>query len=259
MFMIRSKNAAEAGCASCAAAAQPVDCLASCRCCADSRQYICDCPKSRLLLASIPKARVQTNLFTIPPGAPFLETFATAFLEGRVVKGFSRALGPLALADAAIYVPTRRAARALIAEFSRALGGRATLLPRILPLGALEETETRVIFADAAGDDFGGPLDQPVAISETARRMQLAALILDWARRLRHAIVNVDSSGDYVVDAREPLVVAMCLGESSIPWRCRSSTTIGASRSIFSISPLRVGQRFWPRVGWLTERRGRRR
>ncbi len=78
------------------------------------------------------------HVFTIPPGAPFLKSFVAELLEGRVVEGFSFALGPLDLVDATIYVPTRRAARALIDEFARALGRPATLLPRILPLGGLD-------------------------------------------------------------------------------------------------------------------------
>ncbi len=162
-----------------------------------------------LISASTPKARVTQKIFTIAPGAPFLKTFAAAFLDGRVVEGFSRAAGPLALAEATIYVPTRRAARALMDEFSRALGGAATLLPRILPLGALEETETGLIFEEAAaGDDLGEPLGPPTAMGEIARRMQLAELILAWAKALRHAIVSVDAKGVPVVDAREPLLVA---------------------------------------------------
>lgn len=157
---------------------------------------------------SIKKDCVPKNIFTIAPGAPFLKTFAEAFLAGRVVEGFSRALGPLALAEATIYVPTRRAARALADEFSRALGGWATLLPRIEPLGALEETETRLFFEEAASDDLGQPFDLPTAMGETARRMQLTELILTWAKALGHAIVSVDSSGAYVVDEWESLLVA---------------------------------------------------
>jgi ATP-dependent helicase/nuclease subunit B len=151
---------------------------------------------------------LQKRIFTIAPGAPFLKTFAEAFLDGRVVDGVSRALGPLALAEATIYVPTRRAAGALTDAFSRAIGGAGTLLPRILPLGALEEVETSLVFEAAAGDDFGQPLDPPAAIGEVARRMELADLILTWATALRHAIVSVDSSGAYNVDPRESILVA---------------------------------------------------
>ena len=85
------------------------------------------------------------NVFTIAPGAPFLKTFATALLEGRFVEGFSKDLGPLAMADATIYVPTRRAANALSGEFLHTVGSSSMLLPRIMPLGALEETETSLL------------------------------------------------------------------------------------------------------------------
>ena len=88
------------------------------------------------------------NVFTIAPGAPFLKSFVAALLDGEIVDGFSRALGPLEMAEATIYVPTRRAARALVDEFAGALGRPATLLPRILPLGGLEATETSLLFEE---------------------------------------------------------------------------------------------------------------
>ncbi len=66
--------------------------------------------------------RVFPQVFTIAPGAPFLKTFVAALLDGAVVAGFSRALGPIEIADATIYVPTRRAARALADELAGALG-----------------------------------------------------------------------------------------------------------------------------------------
>ena len=70
------------------------------------------------------------NIFTIAPGAPFLKTFVAALLEGRVIEGYSASLGPLALAEATIYVPTRRAARALADGFFHAINRPAVLLPR---------------------------------------------------------------------------------------------------------------------------------
>ena len=48
---------------------------------------------------------------------------------------------PAALADITIYVPNRRAARALIALLAERGGGRAQLLPRIVPLGETDEAE----------------------------------------------------------------------------------------------------------------------
>ncbi|WP_395697601.1 double-strand break repair protein AddB [Methylocella sp.] len=153
---------------------------------------------------------MRKTVFTIAPGAPFLKTFAEAFVEGRVVKGFSAALGPLALAQATVYTPTRRAARALADELSRVLPGPAALLPRILPLGALEETETELIFeAGALGlaeDD--DPLAPPPAVGAIARRMRLAELILAWSGALRGAIVRVGADGSPECDESEPPLVA---------------------------------------------------
>lgn len=152
---------------------------------------------------------MRPNVFTIAPGAPFLKTFAAALIDGQVVEGFSKRLGPLELAGATIYVPTRRAARALAAELAQALDRPATLLPRILPLGALEETETGLIF-DAAAHDLGeDPLgDLPMAATEIARRMQLSELILAWSKALRCAIVSVDREGKYETDSHESCLVA---------------------------------------------------
>jgi ATP-dependent helicase/nuclease subunit B len=147
------------------------------------------------------------NVFTIAPGAPFLKTFATALLEGRVVEGFSANLGPLAMADATIYVPTRRAASALAGELFRAINYPSMLLPRILPLGGLEETETSLLF-DEAGLGSAYEPGIPEAAGEIERRMRLAELILAWARALSHAIVSVSPQGKHAFDTRESFLVA---------------------------------------------------
>ncbi len=147
------------------------------------------------------------KVFTIAPGAPFLRTFVTALLEGRVVEGFSKNPGPLEMASTTIYVPTRRAARALAAELFHALEGASLLLPRILPLGALEETETSLLF-DEEGLGASCEPGLPQAASEIERRMQLAGLILEWARALSHAIVSVGPQGKHEFDTRESFLVA---------------------------------------------------
>jgi ATP-dependent helicase/nuclease subunit B len=146
----------------------------------------------------------EKRIYTIAPGAPFLSTFVEALLDGRIVAGFSRALGPLEIADATIYVPTRRSARALAEEFGRGVGRETAILPNILPLGALEETETNLL--DEAEIEAGSP-ELPCAISEIKRRMQLAELVLKWAQALRYAIVSVDAAGRRAVDEAEACLV----------------------------------------------------
>ena len=81
------------------------------------------------------------RVFTIPSGAPFLPTLSRALLDGVLIDGFPGESGPMALADATIYVPTQRAAQALAKALLSASGGRSLLLPRIAPLGAFEPDE----------------------------------------------------------------------------------------------------------------------
>jgi ATP-dependent helicase/nuclease subunit B len=145
------------------------------------------------------------NVFTIAPGAPFLECFVGALLDGRIVANFSRALSALEIADATIYVPTQRAARALADEFARALGRPATLLPRILPLGGLEATENDLLFAMPG---FAAPdASLPQAAGDIWRRMQLARLVHIWAKALQGAVISIDADGRRDADPREPCLV----------------------------------------------------
>ncbi len=154
-----------------------------------------------------PRAR-NANVWTVPPGAPFLPTLARALLDGTLVEGFSAAAaGPLGLATATIFVPTRRAARALAATVAEVAGGPAVLLPRILPLGQLELAETGLAFDEPGGaDPFAA--DLPPAVGEVARRMILTRMILAWAAAVRHAIVAVGPDGTRELDSREDLLVA---------------------------------------------------
>ncbi len=85
--------------------------------------------------------RPAAHLFTIPSGAVFLDTLVSSLLSGELVPGFDPARDPLVLADATIFVPTRRAARTLRESFRLALGGKAALLPNIRPLGGADEDE----------------------------------------------------------------------------------------------------------------------
>ncbi len=150
------------------------------------------------------------RVFTVPPGAPFLATLSDALLDGTLVPGFSRDAGPLGLAAATVYVPTRRSARALGATMASRLGGASALLPRIVPLGALDDTELLFEEPGTDGDGFGAEIDAglPLALGPVARRMLLTRLILAWGQAVRHAIVAVEPDGRRTTRAEEPLLVA---------------------------------------------------
>lgn len=146
----------------------------------------------------------RPRLFTIPPGIPFLGTFVRALLAGEIAPGLSREAGPLALADVTIYVPTRRATRALIAEFAAQSERGATLLPKIRPLGAVDEEAALFADPDEAFTSFAP--DLPRAAGEIERRFLLAELVLAWSRALSGAIVGLDPDGRIVTDASQALV-----------------------------------------------------
>jgi len=146
------------------------------------------------------------RVFTIPSGAPFLPTLSRALLDGVLIDGFPGAGGPMALADATIYVPTQRAAQALAKALLSASGGRSLLLPRIAPLGAFEPDETTTVF-DPEGEDPPRAAVPP-AVGALTRRHTLATLTRAWGKALRGAIRHVDADGRLIVDAAEPALVA---------------------------------------------------
>lgn len=125
------------------------------------------------------------RLFTIPAGAPFLDVLAQAMLDGRF--GLVRdPADPTAMARATLYLPTRRAARAFSARLAARLGGEPLLLPRIVPLGDVDEAETALIGAGAWSDARIGPIDP------LARRMLLTRLVAAWGRTANRAHLRLD-------------------------------------------------------------------
>ena len=146
------------------------------------------------------------RVFTIPSGAPFLPTLSRALLDGALIEGFPGAGGPMALADATIYVPTQRAAQALAKALLSASGGRSLLLPRIAPLGAFEPDETATLF-DPEGEELPRAAVPP-AVGALTRRHALATLTRAWGKALKGAIRQADADGRLIVDPAEPALVA---------------------------------------------------
>ncbi|HEY3624460.1 MAG TPA: double-strand break repair protein AddB [Roseiarcus sp.] len=146
------------------------------------------------------------RVFTIPSGAPFLPTLSRALLDGVLIDGFPGAGGPIALADATIYVPTQRAAQALTRALLSASGASSLLLPRIAPLGAFEPDETATVF-DPEGEELPRAAVPP-AVGALTRRHALATLTRAWGKALRGAIRQADADGRLIVDPAEPALVA---------------------------------------------------
>ncbi len=114
----------------------------------------------------------MSGLFTIDPGAGFLDSVAAAWLD---------ACGhdPIRCGDGLILLPTRRGVRALTDAFLRVSGRPALLLPRIDAIGAPDEAPLAI----------AGAADQPDAIGRIARQAALARLVLAHAEAATPAAV----------------------------------------------------------------------
>src|ERR1700750_2681334 len=122
----------------------------------------------------------RANVFSIPASAPFLTTLIDALLNDRLGLGFAPDGDPLSLATATIYLPTRRACRLAQRIFLDVLKSDAAILPRIVPIGDVDEDE--IAFAEAAaGPNADTALDLPEALGGLERKVLLAQLILKWA------------------------------------------------------------------------------
>ncbi|MBL8710880.1 MAG: double-strand break repair protein AddB [Rhodospirillaceae bacterium] len=109
----------------------------------------------------------------IPTGTSFVDALA----HGLMVE---TAADPLSLSAITVLLPNRRACRALQEAFLRlgASGGRALMLPRLMPLGDLDEGELGLqgLALDLGlGDVLGAEL--PPAIPPLRRQMLLAELV----------------------------------------------------------------------------------
>ena len=103
------------------------------------------------------------RIYTIPAGVPFANSLAAGIRN--------LADGPEALARATILVPSRRAAQSLRAAFLQTLGDGAALLPRIDPIGDVEEESPDML-------DYGADAPSlPPAMDPLRRQLWLARLL----------------------------------------------------------------------------------
>ena len=117
------------------------------------------------------------HIYTIAPDRPFLATLARGLLA-------HAGKDPLGLPRMTVLLPTRRAARSLREAFLRLTGeggdpGAPLLLPRLRPIGDLDEDEIALGLVDAATEE--PTLAVPPAIPELRRRLLLTQLVLRWS------------------------------------------------------------------------------
>ncbi len=128
------------------------------------------------MIPGSPSASKRGRVFTIPASVPFLPTLVKALLDGTLVAGFAPRGQPLELARATIYLPTKRSCVLARQAFLDELGTDAAVLPRIVPIGSIDEDE--FAFAETANADA---LDLKPSIGGFERRALLTQFILKWA------------------------------------------------------------------------------
>ncbi|MDA1089629.1 MAG: double-strand break repair protein AddB [Proteobacteria bacterium] len=111
------------------------------------------------------------KIYSIAAGLPFVDVLA-AGIRDRVGDA------PLALAEALVLVPTKRARRSLSEAFLRQSGGRALLLPRMIALGEMDEDG--ILFSGGLIADGGGDhdLSVPEAMSGLHRQLILTRMVM---------------------------------------------------------------------------------
>jgi ATP-dependent helicase/nuclease subunit B len=112
---------------------------------------------------------MSAAVFTIAPNVPFVDALAA---------GLRMRLGdaPEALAEARILLPTRRACRSLALAFVRQSDGKPLLLPRMTPLGDIDEDDVTFDEMDALVSAAGAEI--PPAISQLRRQLLLARHVI---------------------------------------------------------------------------------
>src|SRR5690606_10317648 len=112
----------------------------------------------------------KATVFNIPPEYSFVDVLAREILRRH------DAAGP-DLSAVTILTTTRRAARALQEAFLRETDGKPLILPRMRPIGDVEEDELLLESDIGAGDLGEALMSLPPAIDPLRRQLLLSSLI----------------------------------------------------------------------------------
>jgi len=136
------------------------------------------------------------NIASIPPGSPFLPTLVDTLFDGTLIDGFVPNDDPLALANITIWVPTRRAVRALADAFVTRFEGQSAMLPSIRALGDVDGDD--LLFSPAEADLH--PSLEPV-IEPIRKQLILSRLVNAWSNSLKPEQRSLYEGADIVMPA----------------------------------------------------------
>ncbi len=187
------------------------------------------------------------RVYSVPLSVPFLRTVISALIDGKLVDGFEARSNPAALADATLYLPTRRAVRVAREMFLDELKTDAAILPRIVPLGDIDEDE--LAFAGEAEQlDGSAPLDIPPKLGELDRRLTLAHLVSAWARGSTVAPLVVGGPASTLALASDLARLIDDMGTRDVSWD-RLDGLVPDNLDEYwrmSLDFLRIARKLWP-------------
>jgi ATP-dependent helicase/nuclease subunit B len=135
------------------------------------------------------------TLFTIPQTKDFLPHLAKAVMAGDLPRAGGEAPDPLALTKYEILLPSRRACRALSECFIDLSLSTSVLLPKIRPLGDVDEILALVSPASPLSQH---PEKLRPVVPELERRLLLTEFVRSWSENLRKAVAG-DGEGPFPV------------------------------------------------------------
>ncbi|MGV6871088.1 double-strand break repair protein AddB [Pseudochelatococcus sp. B33] len=203
------------------------------------------------------------RVFNIATGVPFLPTLTDALLAGRILPGFPDAADPLSLSRATVYLPTRRAARAFATLLAERFAPAPVLLPRLVPLGDVDDAELALSADGEAHAESGIASDLAAgvapALGDTERRLILTRLVLAWARAVDRALLHLDEREPLLVPASPADALALAgdlarlmdsLTTEDVPWNALKSLVEERHSRYFAITLefLKIAAEQWPGI-----------
>jgi ATP-dependent helicase/nuclease subunit B len=192
------------------------------------------------------------RVFSVPVSVPFLRAVIRALVDGRLVEGFEARSNPAKLAEATLYLPTRRALRVAREVFLDELASDAAVLPSIVALGDIDEDE--LAFAEEA-EQFStiAPLDIPPKLGELERRLTLARLVGAWARSEASGPLVVGGPASTLALASDLARLMDDMVTRGLPWDALDRLVPGDLDQYWqhSLKFLKIAREMWP--NYLTE------
>ena len=151
----------------------------------------------------MPDTETQPKVYSIAAGEAFADVLARGILDR-----YAGGKHWHQLSEVRILVPTRRAVQAVQEAFqqlARSAGQEALLLPRIQPLGDVDEEELSFQATPESGD---AGIDLPPAVSGLTRDVRLARLIMQWSKLRQDAGLTIGTT-----DLSQALRLARDLGQ----------------------------------------------